>query len=228
MKKIAIIVAGGSGNRFGSTIPKQFAMLSGKPMLMHTIAAFSGYDSQMQIIVALPSEYISLWEDLCHEHGFAKKHTVVEGGKSRFESVKKSLAAVADSAGLIAVHDGARPLVSQKMIADGFSTAENCGTAIPTIAMTDSLRQLDRQGSHIVDRESFVAVQTPQIFNLQLLRKAYDADFSPAFTDDASVVEFHGTSVTLYEGDIENLKVTHPIDLKIAELILSQRNAGNQ
>ena len=224
MQKFAIIVAGGSGSRFGSTIPKQFSQLAGKPVLMHSIEAFYEFDNGIRIIVVLPSEYIALWNDLCKSHGFAIPHSIVEGGQSRFQSVKNALCAIAETEGIIAVHDGARPLVSKRMIADGFNLALSCGSAIPQIPVTDSIRKLDRNGSHIVDRDSIVAVQTPQIFNLKILKSAYATNFSPIFTDDASVVEYAGTAVSLYDGDNENIKITHPIDLKIAELILSERN----
>ena len=124
----------------------------------------------------------------------------------------------------MAVHDGARPLVTERIIADGFDTAERTGTAIPVVAVTDTIRQLDRTGSHTVNRESLVAVQTPQVFNLRLLRDAYSTPPSPIFTDDASVVEYRGNDVTLFKGDVDNIKITHPNDLKIAELIIAERN----
>lgn len=223
MNRYTIIVAGGSGSRFGATIPKQFVALAGKPLLMHTIKAFHNYDNAMKIIVALPAEHMSLWQDLCLQHSFEIKHLAIEGGSNRFESVRNALESIKDSKGLVAIHDGARPLVTKELIQKGFETAEMCGTAIPAVPVTDSIRQLDRQGSHTVNRESFVAVQTPQIFNLEILQKAYTADYSPTFTDDASVVEFNGQSVTLYDGSSENIKITRPIDLKIAETILIDR-----
>lgn len=224
MKKYAIIVAGGSGSRFGSTLPKQFALLCGEPVLMRTIRAFYAYDPHTNIIVALPAEHISLWNDLCRQHSFRIGVTVVEGGASRYESVKNALSAIDSADGIVAVHDGARPLVTERTIADGFDTAERTGSAIPVVAVTDTIRQLDRQGSHTINRESLVAVQTPQVFNLRLLRDAYSTPPSPIFTDDASVVEYRGNDVTLYKGDVDNIKITHPNDLKIAELIIAERN----
>ena len=169
MNRYTIIVAGGSGSRFGATIPKQFVALAGKPLLMHTIKAFHNYDNAMKIIVALPAEHMSLWQDLCLQHSFEIKHLAIEGGSNRFESVRNALETIKDSKGLVAIHDGARPLVTKELIQKGFETAEMCGTAIPAVPVTDSIRQLDRQGSHTVNRESFVAVQTPQIFNLEIL-----------------------------------------------------------
>ena len=224
MKKYAIIVAGGSGSRFGSTLPKQFALLGGEPVLMRTIRAFHAYDPHTDIIVALPTAHISLWNDLCRQHDFSIGVTIVEGRASRYESVKNALSAIESSDGIVAVHDGARPLVTERIIADGFDTAERTGTAIPVVAVTDTIRQLDRTGSHTVNRESLVAVQTPQVFNLRLLRDAYSTPPSPIFTDDASVVEYRGNDVTLFKGDVDNIKITHPNDLKIAELIIAERN----
>lgn len=221
MKKYAIIVAGGIGARFGSTLPKQFVPLKDEPMLMHTLRAFHSYSRKINIIVALPSEYISMWKDLCQSHGFDIPHSIVEGGENRFESVRNALFSITEAECLVAVHDGARPLVSAGLIENGFDTAERCGTAIPVIPVTDSIRQLDRNGSHAVNRESMVAVQTPQTFAIDILKDAYTAAFSPMFTDDASVVEHRGTEVTLFNGDANNIKITHPIDIKTAEWILT-------
>lgn len=223
MERYAIIVAGGSGSRFGSTVPKQFVTLAGKPLLMHTIDAFNNYDNSIKIIVALPSEHITLWNDLCRQYDFKTPHSIAAGGKSRFESVRNALSAIHGNDGIVAVHDGARPLATEALIKKGYATAEMCGSAIPAIAVTNSIRQLDRQGSHPVNRETLVAVQTPQVFDLKTLKEAYTADYSPLFTDDASVVEFSGHPVTLYDGDPGNIKITRPIDLKIAETIIAGR-----
>ena len=222
--KYAIIVAGGSGSRFGSTLPKQFNPLRGEPMLMQTIRAFFNYDNAIQIIVALPSEYTSLWMDLCKQYNFTIKHSVVEGGETRFDSVKNALELIEDLDGFVAVHDGARPLVTTQVIKTGFDTSDSCDTAIPVVPVTDSIRQLDRNGSHSVNRDSFVAVQTPQVFQSRLIKEAYNTTYSPTFTDDASVIEYRGHELTLYNGDVDNIKITHPADLKIAEMILSERD----
>lgn len=224
MKKYVIIVAGGSGSRFGSTIPKQFVPICDEPILMRAIRAFHRYDPSMGIVVALPAEYVSLWNDLCISRKFTIRHRITEGGGNRFESVKKALFSIADTDCLVAVHDGARPLVTTAVIAAGFETAERCGTAVPFVPVTDSVRQLDRNGSHAVSRESLVAVQTPQIFRMSLLKDAYTAAYSPFFTDDASVAEYRGAEITLFPGDADNIKITHPIDLKTAEWILSTRS----
>ncbi len=224
MKKYAIIVAGGSGSRFGTAIPKQFTLLADRPLLMHTIEAFHHADPSTTIIAVLPSAHQSLWSELCHKYEFSIPHTTTDGGDSRFQSVKNALVQIDGDTGLVAVHDGARPLVTQRMIADSFTTAETCGSAIPTIPLTDSIRRLDSHGSHILDRSTLVAVQTPQTFHLRLLKEAYSTDYSPIFTDDASVAEHSGASISLYPGDVENIKITHPLDIRIAEMILSERN----
>ena len=221
MKKYAIIVAGGSGSRFGSTIPKQFIPLAGTPILMHTIKAFYDSDPTTEIIVALPSEHLTLWGDLCASHKFTIEHKTVEGGANRFESVRNALFTITDTDCIVAVHDGARPLVSTEVIATSYDTAERCGTAVPVVPVTDSIRQLDRDGSHNVNRDTLVAVQTPQTFRIEILKDAYSAAYSPMFTDDASVVEFRGMNVTLYPGDVNNIKITHPMDIKTAEWILA-------
>ncbi len=221
MKKYAIIVAGGTGTRFGSTLPKQFVHLCGMPILMRTIKAFYDNDPATNIVVALPTEFMSLWGDLCSSSNFSIKHKIVEGGANRFESVRNALFSINETECLVAVHDGARPLVSNEVIATSFDTAERCGTAVPVIPVTDSIRVLDRNGSHNVSRDSLVAVQTPQTFRIEILKDAYSAAYSPLFTDDASVVEFRGTKINLYPGDERNIKITHPMDIKTAEWILS-------
>lgn len=222
MNRYAVIVAGGTGSRFGSTLPKQFVPLNGEPVLMHSVRAFHIYDPTVEIIVVLPNEYLTLWNDICRQHEFNVPHRIAIGGENRFESVKNALHTIKEAEGLVAVHDGARPLVDQQTIADGFNTAERCGSAIPVIPVTDSIRQLDRQGSHTISRDTLVAVQTPQVFNLSLLKEAYNTAYSPMFTDDASVVEYRGTEVALYKGNVRNIKITHPDDIKIAEIILNK------
>lgn len=219
MKKFAIIVAGGTGSRFGATIPKQFIVLCSKPLLMHSIETFHRVDADINIIVVLPGEHLSLWSDLCKQYCFTIPHTVAEGGDSRFASVKNALQTIPAAEGLVAVHDGARPLLTEQMVRDGFATAEQCGTAVPVIPVTDSIRMLDREGSHALNRESLVAVQTPQVFSLNLLKHAYATPFSPLFTDDASVVEHNGTPITLYKGNVRNIKITHPGDIRTAEAL---------
>ncbi len=231
MKTIAIIVAGGSGTRFGASMPKQFLALMGKPVLMHTIEAFGknrdgSFDdkSHMEIIVTLPEEQMGLWHDLCREHGFTVPHRVVPGGKTRWHSVKNALDSISDLAGVdvIAVHDGVRPLASAQLIDRCLTTARRQGSAIPVVPLNDSVRQMDADGgSRALDRSSLRAVQTPQVFDARLLIEAYRQPYDPTFTDDASVVERHGHDVTLVDGDPVNLKITRPMDLALAEYLMT-------
>lgn len=217
--RTAIIVAGGKGERMNADIPKQFLELKGKPILMHTLEVFHRFDARMQLILVLPEIQIKFWQQLCRDHSFALNHVVVEGGKTRFHSVKNGLAAVQLPA-LVAVHDGVRPLVSNETIERCFVVAEKNAAAIPVIDMIESVRQITPEGSVSVDRTAYKLVQTPQIFDGELLMNAYQQDFSPFFTDDASVVESFGHRVELVEGNRENIKITTTIDLKLAEALI--------
>lgn len=221
MTRYTIIVAGGKGSRFGSDIPKQFLPLAGMPVLMHTINRFA--ECNTHIVVVLPKTQITDWETLCREHSFTTPHATVSGGNTRFASVKNALDTITPQEGdLIAVHDGVRPLVTREIIEEAFNTALSHGSAIPVVEVTDTTRQLDDNGvtSHALLRASLRAVQTPQIFDALLLKSAYDVPFTEAFTDDASVVETFGHSVTLTHGSPRNIKITHSIDLLIAEELL--------
>ena len=220
MKTIVIIVAGGSGTRFGAQVPKQFLALCGKPILMRTIEAFAG---NVDVIVTLPANQMDAWRDLCHEHDFTVPHRIVPGGETRWHSVKNALDSIgkADDVDVIAVHDGVRPLVSGALINRCLATAREHGSAIPVVMLNDSVRQVAGTISHALDRSSLRAVQTPQVFDARLLLDAYNQPFEPAFTDDASVVERAGHSVTLVEGDPQNLKITRPMDLALAEYLLN-------
>ncbi|GET27298.1 2-C-methyl-D-erythritol 4-phosphate cytidylyltransferase [Prolixibacter sp. NT017] len=216
----AIIVAGGSGSRMKSDRPKQFLDLLGKPVLMYTLEAFHRFDSSMELIVVLPAEQIPFWEQLCLNHDFVLRHRVVSGGDTRFQSVKNGLSALSDC-DLVAIHDGVRPLVSQTTINDCFAVAEKQGGAIPVLSVVESLRKGTMEESVPVDRSRYFSVQTPQVFHSSTLLKAYEQSYDPLFTDDASVVESTGFRVHLVEGNRENIKITHPVDLKIAEFFLS-------
>lgn len=228
-KRHAIIVAGGSGTRFGSEVPKQFLPLGGKAVLMHTIEKFD--KAGAVIVVVLPAEHQQMWIDLCKESNFPVTHTVATGGKTRFESVKNGIAAIENLADsdLVAVHDGVRPLASVELINRCYATAQATGTAIPVINPNDSIRQVMEDGtSRQLLRSSLRAVQTPQTFRAELLKGAYDVDESPLFTDDASVVESAGHQVTLVEGEVTNIKITTPLDMIIAkELITGVDNKDN-
>ncbi len=221
MTKYAIIVAGGKGSRFGSDIPKQFLCLNNVPVLMHTINRFALCDCK--IIVVLPASQLSQWSELCEAHHFTTPHTIVVGGDTRFHSVKNAIDTITpDEHDLIAVHDGVRPLISTDIIINAFATASIYGTAVPAIAVTDTIRAFtDNEGhSKALNRASLRAVQTPQTFDATLLKDAYNTPFSDIFTDDASVAEAAGHHITLIEGSPKNIKITHSIDLIIAEELL--------
>lgn len=217
-KRYAIIVAGGSGKRFGSEVPKQFLPLDGKAVLMRTIEKFD--KAGAAIVVVLPAEHQQMWIDMCKDSNFPVTHTIATGGKTRFESVKNGIAAIDDlnDSDLVAVHDGVRPLASVELINRCYDTAQQSGSAIPVVNPSDSIRQIMEDGnSKQLLRSSLRAVQTPQTFKAELLKGAYDVDESPLFTDDASVVESAGHQVTLVEGEMTNIKITTPIDMYLAD-----------
>lgn len=224
MKKpyITIIVAGGSGKRMNAEIPKQFIEIHGKPILMHTLEVFHRFDESMQLILVLPTVQIEVWKELCKKYSFEFPHKIVAGGQTRFESVKNGLKDIKVPA-LVAVHDGVRPLISLETISRCFESAEKFGAAIPVFDLVESIRQVTETGSQSVDRKAYKLVQTPQVFDAELLKKAYEQDFSPLFTDDASVVEAIGQHVELVEGNRENIKLTTGIDLEIAEILMRNK-----
>lgn len=219
MKKYAIIVAGGKGLRMGGDLPKQFLPMGGKPVLMHTLEVFRNYDATLQIILVLPREQQHFWKQLCEEHHFAVEHTVADGGETRFHSVKNGLALV-QAPGLVGVHDGVRPFVSIEVIRRCYDLAEQHKAVIPVIDIVETVRHLTGAGSETVSRNDYKLVQTPQVFDAELLQKAYAQEFTPFFTDDASVVEAMGVPVHLAEGNRENIKITTPFDLKVGSALL--------
>lgn len=219
MKKYVIIVAGGKGLRMGGDLPKQFLPIGGKPVLMHTLEVFRKYDATLQIILVLPREQQHFWKQLCEEHHFAVEHTVADGGETRFHSVKSGLALV-QSPGLVGVHDGVRPFVSIEVIRSCYDLAEQHKAVIPVIDVVETVRHLTGAGSETVNRNDYKLVQTPQVFDTELLQKAYAQEFTPFFTDDASVVEAIGVPVHLAEGNRENIKITTPFDLKVGSALL--------
>jgi 2-C-methyl-D-erythritol 4-phosphate cytidylyltransferase len=221
-QKIAIIVAGGKGERMNADIPKQFLEMQGMPILMHTLTVFQQFDPVISLILVLPVHQIEFWNELCKKHNFAIKHQIVAGGSTRFESVRNGLKVV-DSPALVAVHDGVRPLVSVETIARCFDLAAEYRAVIPVVDSVDSIRQVTENGNQSVDRNLFKLVQTPQVFDAALLKKAYEQEFSVSFTDDASVVEALGEKVYLVEGNRENLKITTEIDLIFAEIICKRK-----
>ena len=217
-----IIVAGGKGMRMGADIPKQFIPVGGKPVLMRTMERFHEYDAALNIILVLPESQQAYWKALCQEYNFAILHTIVNGGETRFDSSKNGLAAIPDDAeGVVGIHDGVRPFVSVSVIEDCFETARDEYAVIPVLPVTDTIRYIDAHGGgRNVQRSDYRIVQTPQVFDISLLKRAYNQPYQDSFTDDASVVESLGCQVSIVEGNRENIKLTTPFDLKIAETLL--------
>lgn len=223
MGKYIIIVAGGKGLRMGGDIPKQFLPIGGMPVLMRTIDSFVAYDCNIHIIVVLPTDQQNYWAELCKKYSFKVPHQIANGGETRFHSVKNGLALVPNSTNcVVGVHDGVRPFASRATIGDAYDTASQKGTAIPVTDCIDSLRQITEDGNKAEDRSRYKLVQTPQVFKADLLHNAYKQDFTPMFTDDASVVEYAGHTVELTQGNRENIKITTPFDLMVAEALLKQ------
>ncbi|MBQ8239661.1 MAG: 2-C-methyl-D-erythritol 4-phosphate cytidylyltransferase [Bacteroides sp.] len=218
MKKHIIIVAGGKGLRMGGDIPKQFLPVCGKPVLMRTMEAFHTYDAAIHIILVLPVSQQAYWKELCQEYRFSLSHDIANGGDTRFHSVMNGLAMV-EGNGLVGVHDGVRPFVSQEVIARCYEEAEACKAVIPVIDVVETVRHLTEKGSETVSRDRYKLVQTPQVFEVELLRRAYQQTYTDLFTDDASVVEALGEKVYLVKGNRENIKLTTPFDLKLAEML---------
>jgi len=217
--KNVIIVAGGKGVRMGGDFPKQFIAIGSKPVLMRTIEAFYLYDKAIRIIVALPALYRNQWSSLCKGYGFSLPHEVVDGGETRFESVKNALELIGE--GKVAVHDAVRPFVTEKLIDDCFSLVDVYKAVIPVIEVMDSMREvMGDENSRIVDRNHYRLIQTPQVFDSILLKRAYEQPYNESFTDDASVVEAIGQKVHLVPGERSNIKITTPFDLSLAEVIL--------
>ncbi|MBR2326378.1 MAG: 2-C-methyl-D-erythritol 4-phosphate cytidylyltransferase [Alistipes sp.] len=212
-----IIVAGGSGKRMGTALPKQFSIVGGEPILARTINTFRKALPTARIVVVLPAEYIEFWRNFSARFEVAK-HSVVEGGKERFHSVRNGIEALSDAVDLIAVQDGVRPFASKELILRTVACAAENGSAVPVVKAVDSYRTVEGDGSHIIDRTPLRIVQTPQIFAAPILRAAYDTEFRSEFTDDASVVEYSGEKIALCEGEYSNIKITTPDDLLIAEL----------
>lgn len=239
MEKSVVIVAGGKGLRMGGEIPKQFFLLKGKPVLMRSIERFTDTFPKIKVVLVLPENQVEYWKSLCEKHHFTTRHQIAFGGTTRFHSVKNGLALVNE--GLVAVHDAVRPLVSEQTIKACFNEAQKSGNAIPVIPINDSLRKVeygeprtkDEQGNTIektdhgkqnklVSRDLFRIVQTPQVFQTTVLKEAFQQGYQDSFTDDASVIEANGISVNLVDGNFENIKITRPSDLKMAEFLLEE------
>ncbi len=221
LKSFAIIVAGGSGSRMQSDVPKQFLLLKGKPVLMHTIEDFHNSGVQPQIILVLHADFHAYWEQLCTAHNFTVPHQLVKGGETRFHSVKNGLEVIPDNIDtLIAIQDAVRPLTSEQIISESYKYAAEHGNAITAVKSRDSVRRLKNAVSENLLRDEIYLVQTPQTFQSSQIKKAYLQPYSAKFTDDASVVEETGEKIHLIEGSYRNIKITFPEDLAIAEMLL--------
>ena len=217
----AVIVAGGKGLRMGASIPKQFLPVNGLPILMLTIKRFREYDGSLRIILVLPKEQHEYWNELCKNYHFTDAYAVVEGGETRFHSVRNGLAAIPDDTqGVVGIHDGVRPFPSVEVIRACYETARTAKAVIPVVPVVETVRHIVVGGkTETVDRADYRLVQTPQTFDIQMLKQAYAQPYRDCFTDDASVVESAGHEVTLIEGNRENIKITTPFDLRIARIL---------
>ena len=220
MKRHCIIVAGGKGLRMVEDIPKQFLLLNGKPLLIHTLTMFRNFDPEMYIVLALPSDQVDEWEKLCLRYSFQAEVNIVHGGETRFHSVKNALDVISED-GVVAVHDGVRPFITHTLLDRCYTIAEKEGNAIPCIPVSESMREINTRGNRQVDRSNFVLIQTPQVFHTSILKNAYCQAYENSFTDDASVIEKMGFSIRLVDGDTNNIKITTKTDLIMAESIFS-------
>jgi len=223
MEKYALIVAGGSGSRMGTDIPKQFLSLGNAPILMHTVKRFFGFSEKVHIIVVLPEEQIERWKQLCKKNQFNIPHTIVAGGKTRFESVRNGLNSIGNKAeALVAIHDGVRPFISKKMLENAYTSAEKLGNAVASVPLKESIRKIEKGTNSAVDRSMHRIMQTPQTFLLSKISPAFAVEESPLFTDDAAVAEANGVKINLIDGSYENIKITTPEDLALAEAIIKK------
>lgn len=221
-KEYALIVAGGKGTRIKSDVSKQFIELNGKPIILHTIEAFLKYSSDLSIILVLPKEDFKTWEVICEKFNFNKPIILQRGGETRFQSVKNGLDKI-HGEGLVAIHDGVRPLVSADLIGASFRLAAVHGSAVAAVRLKESIRMTDQDNTKAVDRSRFRIIQTPQTFNLQLIKKAYQIKEDQSLTDDASVAEKSGHGISLFEGSYENIKITTAEDLIVAEALMKAK-----
>jgi 2-C-methyl-D-erythritol 4-phosphate cytidylyltransferase len=220
MDKHILIVAGGKGIRMKSEVPKQFVELNGKPLLMHTIDAFSLNHQIDQINLVIPNGYMGFWKELCEKHHFHASLNIIEGGPQRYHSVKRGLSMIPNNA-LVAIHDAVRPFITKELLSTGFKIAIKKGNAIPAIVIKESIREVSGSLSKAIDRNVFKIVQTPQFFHTSLIKKAYLQPFNEQFTDDATILEASGQQIYLFDGTPSNIKITTPDDLKLAELLIN-------
>ncbi|KQS24911.1 2-C-methyl-D-erythritol 4-phosphate cytidylyltransferase [Dyadobacter sp. Leaf189] len=223
MQEFAVLVAGGSGSRMKSDVPKQFLVVNGLPVLMHTILAFRAYSDNLHIILVLPETQFAFWQNLCAEYRFNEKYFLVAGGNTRFHSVQNGLKSIGSGHGLVAVHDGVRPVISKDIIAAGFHTAREFGSAVTSVPLKESIRTIEPGiGNKALDRTHYRLVQTPQTFRLDWMSDAFSTEYQETFTDCASVLESKGYPIQLIDGAYENIKITTPEDLRWAETYLRQ------
>jgi len=220
-KEYALIVAGGKGTRIKSALPKQFLELNGKPILLHTLEAFYRYADTITVILVLPEDDFPTWKKICERHSFTKPVIVQKGGETRFQSVKNGLDKI-EGPGIVAIHDGVRPLISEDIIGASFRLAAVHKTAVAAVRLKESIRMTDQDNTKAVDRSRFRLIQTPQTFDIDLIKKAYQQKEDTSLTDDASVAERAGTTISLFEGSYENIKITTPEDLIVAEALMNQ------
>lgn len=221
-KYYAIIVAGGSGTRMRSSVPKQYLLLNGIPLMMHTINAFNACATKPGIILVLHPESHDYWNQLCKEHNFTVPHQLVSGGETRFHSVKNGINMIADDDAIVAIHDAVRPLITCAIIDESYECAEKYGNAIVAVKSRDSVRQIRDNRSQSLNRDNIYLIQTPQTFQATQLKNAYKQVYQESFTDDASVVEQTGVNINLISGSHQNIKITFPEDIAIAEFLLKQ------
>lgn len=221
-RKYAIIAAGGRGTRLGGDLPKQFMLLGSKPVIQYCLEAFYSFDASIKLIIVLPKEHIDTWKELKDKYSINLPHTIVEGGEERFYSIKNAIDLLGPDSGLVAIHDAARPFISQALINSCYEEAAIHGAAIPAVPVKDSLRmQVGERWEH-VDRSLYKVIQTPQVFSLHELWQAYRTDYKPTFTDDASVYESSGNKIHLVDGESQNFKITTSDDLAYASFFLKK------
>jgi 2-C-methyl-D-erythritol 4-phosphate cytidylyltransferase len=222
MNRYALIVAGGSGSRMGTDTPKQFLPIGNAPILMHTIKRFFTSTEHVNIILVLPTEQMDRWHQLCEKYSFSIPHLIIAGGSNRFQSVKNGLNSIGETEGLVAIHDGVRPFISKRIIEESYKVAKSKGNAVAAVEIKDSIRVVEKGINKSVDRAHYKIIQTPQTFQIHQIREAFHKATTTNFTDDASVAEAAGFSIELIEGAYENIKITTPEDLAMAEAILKK------
>ena len=221
-KKIAIIVAGGTGQRMGSVVPKQFLEIEHKAILLHTIDQFVAAFADIEIVIVLPEVYINEGKKIIEKNKFKNTFDFVVGGESRFQSVKNGLSKVTTSS-IVFVHDAVRCLLTPALVQRCYQQAVEKGSAIPAVSATDTIRLMEGEKHHLINREDVMLIQTPQTFQSEILLKAFEQNYQPSFTDEANVVEASGVPIFLVEGEFENIKITRPLDMAIANYILTKR-----